>query len=61
MLVKIGLELLSGFVRVEHKLGAGPEGQPADITIRRARSAADVSRDLEIPVWHVKIIAGCSW
>lgn len=54
MLVEISLELLLGFVGVMHEFRACPEGQSADVAIRRARSASDESCYLEIPVWHDK-------
>jgi hypothetical protein len=58
MLVKVGLELLFGFVGVNQKLASRPEDQFAEIAIRSARGAPDESCYLEIPVRHRNMIAG---
>ena len=58
MLVKVGLELLFGFIGVKQKFLARPEGQSTDIAKRRTRCGADETHDLEVTVCHGNIIAG---
>jgi len=57
MLVKIGLELLLGFLAVEQKFLPGPESQPADVAVRDAGGGADEPYDLKIPFWHGSIVS----
>jgi hypothetical protein len=52
MLLKIRLQLLLGFGRIEQKFLTRAKSEPADVTVRQARRLADKSCYLQVALSH---------
>jgi hypothetical protein len=57
MLVEVGLQLLPGFIGIQHKLLPRAKGQPAKVAVSITGRSSNKANDPEIPVSHGNIMA----